>query len=82
MTITYLPMAQAPDRISGGFQYSQTLYSVSRKGKLTKLASADACTHEGDRKIVHAVDKNVPRIAIQTSRYGNGGWDSMSYYKV
>lgn len=82
MTITYLPMAQAPDHISGGFQKSQTLYSVSKKGQLTRIASADACTHQGDRKIVHVVDKSIPRIAIETIRYGNGAWDSVSYYKA
>jgi hypothetical protein len=82
MTHTYLPMNQAPDRISGGFNYSQTLYSVSKKGKLTKLATADPCTHEGDQKIVHVVDKTIPRIAIETVRYGNGAWDSTSYYKA
>jgi hypothetical protein len=75
-------MAQAPDRISGGFNYSQVLYSVSKKGKLTLLATASDCTYSGDRKIVHVVDKSIPRIAVKTMRYGNGAWDSVSYYKA
>jgi len=82
MTITYLPMNQAPDRISGGFNYSQTLYSVSKKGALTLLAKASDCTYQGDQKVVIAVDKTIPRIAIETARYGNGAWDSIAYYKA
>jgi len=82
MTITYLPMNQAPDRISGGFNYSQRLYSVAKKGALTLLATADPCTHEGDQKVVRKVDKNIPRIAIETVRSGNGSWDSIAYYKA
>jgi len=74
-------MTEAPDTISGGFNFSQALYSVSKKGKLTKLANADACTYAGDQKIVHNVDKTIPRLAIETIRWGNGGWDSISYYK-
>jgi len=82
MTITYQPMSQAPDRISGGFNMSQTLYSVSKKGKLTLLATADPCTYSGDQKVVRKVDHSIPRIAIQTVRYGNGSWDSIAYYKA
>ena len=79
--IEYRPMSEAPDRISGSFNVQQTLYSVSKKGALTKIASADDCTHEGDRKIVHVVDKTIPRIAVETIRSGNGAWDSIVYYK-
>jgi len=82
MTITYQPMSQAPDRISGGFNMSQTLYSVSKKGALTLLAKASDCTYQGDQKVVIAVDKTIPRIAIETVRYGNGSWDSIAYYKA
>ena len=78
--IEYRPMSEAPETITGGFNYSQVLYSVSKKGALTKIAGADDCTHEGDQKIVHVVDKTIPRIAIQTSRSGNGAWDSIVYY--
>ena len=78
--IEYRPMSEAPNTISGGFNYSQVLYSVSKKGALTKIASADDCTHEGDQKIVHVVDKTIPRIAILTERSGNGAWDSIVYY--
>ena len=79
--ITWKPMSDAPATISGGFNVSQTLYSVSKKGKLTRLAHASDCTYAGDEKIVRKVDKTIPRIAIKTVRYGNGGWDSISYYK-
>jgi len=79
--IEYRPMTDAPNTITGGFNYSQTLYSVSKKGKLTKIASADACTYSGDQKVVHVVDKTIPRIAILTERAGNGAWDSIVYYK-
>jgi hypothetical protein len=82
MTIAYLPMSQAPATISGRFNMSQTLYSVSKKGTLTLLATASDCTYQGDQKVVHAVDKTIPRIAIKTVRYGNGGWDSIAYYKA
>lgn len=78
---TYRPMTEAPDTISGGFNVTQKIYSVSKKGALTLLATASDCTREGDQKIVHAVDKTIPRIAIETSRSGNGGWDSIAYYK-
>jgi len=81
MTITYLPMNQAPHTISGGFNMSQRLYSVSKKGALTLLATASDCTREGDQKVTHKVDKTIPRIAIKTSRFGNGGWESITYYK-
>jgi hypothetical protein len=79
--ITYLPMSEAPNRISGGFNMSQTLYSVSKKGALTRIAGASDCTYEGDQKVVIAVDKTIPRIAIRTVRHGNGGWEKLSYYK-
>jgi hypothetical protein len=77
----YEPMKSAPDTISGGFNMTQRLYSVSKKGALTLLATASDCTYAGDRKVTHKVDKTIPRIAIQTSRSGNGGWDSTTYYK-
>ncbi len=80
--ITYLPMSEAPNHIRGGFNFSQTLYSVSKKGALTLLAKASDCTFEGDKKVVHQVDKTIPRIAIRTSRHGNGGWEKVSYYKL
>ena len=79
--ITYRPMAEAPKFISGGFNFSQTLYSVSKKGVLTPIATAYDCTWQGDAKDVFKVDKTIPRIAIKTTRYGNGGWDSIAYYK-
>lgn len=79
--ITYRPMAEAPESISGGFNFSQTLYSVSKKGTLTRIAKADDCTWQGDAKDVFKVDKTIPRIAIETRRLGNGGWDSIVYYK-
>lgn len=79
--ITWLPMSDAPTRISGGFNMSQTLYSVSKKGALTLLATASDCTYSGDQKVVHQVDKRIPRIAIKTVRSGNGGWEKISYYK-
>lgn len=79
--ITWKPMSDAPNRISGGFNVSQTLYSVSKKGKLTRIAGADDCTHQGDQKVVRTVDKTIPRIAIKTVFYGNGGWEKISYYK-
>ena len=60
---------------------SQRLYSVSKKGALTLLATASDCTREGDQKVTHKVDKTIPRIAIKTSRFGNGGWESITYYK-
>jgi len=82
MTITYLPMSEAPNRISGGFNMSQTLYSVSKKGALTLLAKASDCTYQGDQKVRIAVDKRIPRIAIKTVRHGNGGWEKLSYYKA
>lgn len=82
MTITYLPMSEAPDTISGGFNMAQTLHSVSKKGALTLLATASDCTYQGDQKVVHLVDKTIPRIAVKTVRYGNGGWDKVSYYKA
>ena len=82
MTITYQPMSQAPDTISGGFKYSKVLYSVSKRGALTRLAKADDCTYAGDQKVTHKVDKTIPRIAIETIRYGNGAWDSIAYYKT
>ena len=74
-------MADAPSRISGGFNVSQTLYSVSKKGVLTLLAKASDCTYNGDQKVTHWVDKTIPRIAIKTVRSGNGGWEKLSYYK-
>jgi predicted regulator of amino acid metabolism with ACT domain len=74
-------MSEAPNRISGGFNMSQTLYSVSKKGVLTRIAGASDCTYEGDRKVVIAVDKTIPRIAIRTVRHGNDGWEKLSYYK-
>jgi len=80
MKITYKPMAEAPGTISGAFNFTQTLYSVSKKGQLTQIAHASDCTYQGDQKIIHAVDKTIPRIAIKTSRGGNGGWDKISYY--
>jgi len=76
----YEPMKSAPDTISGGFNMTQRLYSVSKKGALTLLATASDCTYAGDRKVVHTVDKTIPRIAIKTSRSGNGGWESITYY--
>jgi len=79
--IEYRPMSEAPDRISGSFNVQQTLYSVSKKNKLTKLAIASACTFQGDQKVVHMVNKTIPRIAILTERFGNGAWDSIAYYK-
>lgn len=79
--ITYRPMAEAPESISGGFNFSQTLYSVSKKGVLTPIATACDCTWQGDAKEVLKVDKTIPRIAIKTTRYGNRGWDSIVYYK-
>lgn len=82
MNINYLPMSAAPETISGAFNFAQTLYSVNKKGQLTLLAVASDCTYQGDQKVVHAVDKTIPRIAIKTVRYGNGGWDSIAYYKA
>jgi hypothetical protein len=82
MTITYNPMSEAPDTISGGFNCSETLYSVSKKGQLTRIAGASDCTHQGDQKVVHTVDKTIPRIAIKTVRSGNGGWEKTTYYKA
>jgi hypothetical protein len=79
--IEYRPMSEAPDRISGSFNVQQTLYSVSKKGKLTKLFVASDCTYSGDQKVVHNVDKTIPRIAVLTERFGNGAWDSIVYYK-
>ncbi len=79
--IKWAPMEKAPSRISGGFNVSQTLYSVSKKGTLTELATAHDCTWEGDERAVHLVDKTIPRIAIRTVHHGNGGWERMSYYK-
>ncbi len=79
--ITYRPMAEAPEFISGGFNMSQTLYSVSKKGVLTRIAKADDCTWQGDEKARFRVDKTIPRIAIETSRLGNGAWSSVVYYK-
>jgi hypothetical protein len=81
MAITYQPMSQAPNCIRGGFNYSQVLYSVSKKGKLTCIANADACTYVGDQKVMRKVDKTIPRIAIETIWYGNGARDSIAYYK-
>ena len=81
MNITYRPMTDAPNTISGGFNTTQHLYSVSKKGQRTLIATASDCTHEGDQKIVHVVDKTLPRIAIETIRFGNGAWDSIVYYK-
>ena len=80
--IEYRPMSEAPDTISGGFNFSQTLYSVSKKGALTPIAKASDCTFQGDRKVTHHVNKTVPRIAIEKVRYGNGAWDSIAYYKA
>ena len=80
--INYQPMTNAPETIDGAFNFSQTLYSVSKKGQLTLLAHASDCTYKGDQKIVHLVDKTIPRIAIKTTRHGNGGWESTTYYKV
>ena len=77
----YEPMKSAPEIISGGFNVTQRLYSVSKKGALTLLATASDCTYEGDQKVTHKVDKTIPRIAIETIRYGNGAWDSITYYK-
>ena len=74
-------MAEAPSRIGGGFNMSQKVYSVSKKGALTLLATASDCTLQGDQKVTHQVDKTIPRIAIRTVRYGNGGWEKLSYYK-
>jgi hypothetical protein len=75
-------MSEAPNRISGGFSMSQTLYSVSKKGALTLVAKASDCTYNGDQKVVIAVDKTIPRIAIRTVRSGNDGWEKLSYYKA
>ena len=80
--INYEPMEDAPSTITGGFKYSQTLYSVSKKGKLTKLAHANDCTYAGDPKIVIRVDKTIPRIAIKITRHGNGAWENTTYYKA
>jgi|Laugrespbdmm15dd_1035085.scaffolds.fasta_scaffold171845_2 hypothetical protein len=77
----YEPMKSAPETISGGFNVTQRLFSVSKKGALTLLATASDCTYSGDQKVTYKVDKTIPRIAIQTSRSGNGGWDSTTYYK-
>jgi hypothetical protein len=82
MTITYQPMSQAPDTIEGGFNYTQILYSVSKKGKLTRIAGASDCTYAGDQKVSHKVDKTIPRIAIETIRSGNGAWEKTTYYKA
>jgi hypothetical protein len=80
--ITWLSMEEAPSSISGGFNVSKTLYSVSKKGNLTLLATASDCTYQGDQKVTHRVDKTIPRIAIKTVRSGNGGWEKLSYYKL
>jgi len=82
MTITYNPMSEAPDTISGGFNFSETFYSVSKKGQLTRIAGASDCTYEGDEKVTQMVDKTIPRIAIKTVRHGNGGWEKTTYYKA
>jgi len=78
----YRPMTDAPNTISGGFNVTQRLFSVSKKGALTLLATASDCTNAGDQKITRRVDKTIPRIAIQTCRSGNGAWDSITYYKA
>jgi hypothetical protein len=38
--INYLPMTEAPETISGGFNVAQKLYSVSKKGALHPIVSA------------------------------------------
>lgn len=79
--INYLPMTEAPEKIAGSFNVEETLYSVSKKGELKKLKHAPDCTFAGDEKVSHIVDKTIPRIAIETTRYGNGGYSSICYYK-
>lgn len=59
---------------NGGFNFSVTVYSVSRKGKLTPIANSYDCTWEGDApsKVI-SVSKSDP-VVVLGFRLGNGGW--------
>lgn len=72
----------APEQVKGGFNRSVSVYTVSKKGKLTLIGTSDQCTLEGDVASIPVNVPNAPRIAIKCCVSGNGGFTSLRLYGV
>lgn len=66
-------LGDAPKYVRGGFQRSVTVYTVARKGNLTKVGFSDECTMDGDEPSETIVVPNAPQVLIVTKTTGNRG---------
>ena len=59
----------------GGFGRSIEVFSVSRKGRLTRLTRSESCTYEGDRPSMPVEVRPDQPLMVRISHHGNGARD-------
>ncbi len=68
--VEWLHISNAPTKVTGGFRHSVVIYSVAKKGKMTRIGVVDECTYEGDNLQEEVVPRDLPRLAIHTRFWG------------
>lgn len=77
---TKQPRDKCPERVMGSFRNSVTVFTVAKKGTLTKVGFADEVTCQGDKPTM-AVVPHAPRVLIRFRFTGNRAWNQYVLYE-
>lgn len=69
----FLPRSQAPASVQGGFNRSEAVFTIAKKGGITPVGVSESCTWVGDKPSPEVAVPTAPRVAVLVDTAGNGG---------